>query len=196
MLSNPTVVCKQTRCSGFNLFTMKLFYLILICISPIIAYGQVSAVKEHAENSYKHYEAALKEIKYAVSQLEICENSRSSDAIHNFANDANKALGTARNFIDYAKDQANNAKIEASEIACSTTEEQADSARSYFHDAEDKFRSAVGQLSKVRYNKNKDISQLQNYMADAKNYIDQGMIRLNFAFIKLNNALLTLENCN
>ncbi len=85
-------------------------------------------------------------------------------------------------------------KIEASEIACSTTEEQADGARRYFHDAKDKIRSAMGQLRSVSYNK--DISQLQNYMADAKNYIDQGMIRLNFAFIKLNDTLLALENCN
>jgi hypothetical protein len=175
---------------------MKLFFLILICISPIIAHGQVSAVKEKVENSYKHYEAALKEIKYAVSQLEICENSRSSDAIQNFASDANEALRTARNFIDYAKDQANNAKIEASEIACSTTEEQADGARHYFHDAEDRLRSAMGQLRNVRYNKNKDISRLQSCMADAKNYIDQGLIRLNYAVIKLNDVLLALENCN
>ncbi len=176
---------------------MKLFYLILICISPIIAHGQVSAAREKVENSYKHYEAALKEIKYAVRQLEICENSSSIVTIQNFASDANKALNTARNFIDYAKDQANNAKIEASEIACSTAEEQADGARRYFHEAADKLRSAMGQLSSVRYYKNnKGISRLQSYMADAKNYIDQGLIRLNYAIIKLNDALLALENCN
>jgi hypothetical protein len=172
---------------------MKLFYLILICISPIIAHGQVSAVNEHVENSYKHYEDALKEIKYAVSQLEICENSRSIDAIHNFAGDAYKALITAGNFIDYAKDQANKAKEEASEIACPATEEQADGARRYFHVAKDKISSAIGQLRRVSYNK--DISQLQNYMADAKNYIDQGLIRLNYAVNKLNDTLLSLENC-
>ncbi|MEJ2114147.1 MAG: hypothetical protein P8X62_10815 [Flavobacteriaceae bacterium] len=172
---------------------MKLFYLLFICISPTIIQAQVSEVKEKLENSNKHLEEAFEEIKLATSKMEDCENSRAIDHIRSCAEDVRDFLRTANGKISFAKNEAYLAHKEASDINCSETEEKADKAKGYFKDAESMISSAMKELGRVRYGAEVDV--LKQYMLYANNYINQALIRLNYASNELYHSILALEDC-
>lgn len=174
---------------------MKLFYLILICIFPIIIHAQVSDVKEQVEESYKHHEDALKEINFAISKLEDCDNTHSIDLIHRNASDAKKYLNRAERIIGYARDNANDAEKEASEINCSKAEDQVNDAEGYFYDAQRKIASARGNLSRAIYNK-RDLDLLNQSISDAETDINRALKKMNDAVYKLGATLGVLEECN
>jgi len=174
---------------------MKSFYLILICIFPIISYAQASDVKEQLEESYKYHEDALKEIKFAITKLEDCDKTHSIDVIHRNVSDANKYLNLAKRIIGYAKDRAYHAEKEASKINCSKAQDQAKGAKDYFYDAERKIASAIGTLSKGKYNK-KDLGLLNQSISDAETDINRALKKMNEVVYKLGAALGVLEECN
>ena len=174
---------------------MKLFYLILIFIFPIISHAQVSDVKVQLKESYKNYENALKEIKFAITKLEDCDKTKSIDVIHRNASDANKYLSLAKRIISYAKDRAYHAEKEASKTNCSKVQDQVKDVKNYFYDAERDIASANGTLSIVKYNK-RDLGLLNQSISDAETDINRALKKMNEAVFKLGNALAILQECN
>ena len=172
---------------------MKLFYLLFICISPTIIQAQVSEVKEKLESSIKLLEEAFKEIKLATSKMEDCENSRAIDHVRRCSEDVRDFLSTANGKIGFAKNEAYLAHKEASDINCSETEKKTDKAKGYFKDAEWKISSATKELRRVRYGA--EVDKLKQYMLYANDYINQALIRLNYASNELYHSILAAEDC-
>ena len=156
--------------------------------------AQDADVNKKVEDSYKHYEHAFKDIKLAISTMENCDNTHTSDVIHNYAQDAIKYLVTANSHIGFAKYDANATEKKAADMHCTIAEAQADDAKGYFYDAEKKITTAIRHLSNTKYKKN--LTQLSYSISDANDDMNHALIKMTFAVNKLNETLASLEECH
>ena len=178
---------------NINPITMKVFYVLFICSIPIINNAQVTNVKAELVVSVEHHEAALKEINFAITKLEECDNTHSTDLMNRNAIDAKKYLYRAKRFIGYAKDEANTTEKKATEINCWEAKDQADAAKGYYYDAQREIASAISNLSSSLYKK--DLNLLKQAISDANTDINRALKKMNDAVNKLNTTLVTLEKC-
>ena len=91
-----------------------------------------------------------------MSSIDDCYNTNSIDDIQSYASDAESQLTSAKRYIGYAEDEADDAEDEASDIDCSDAEDKADDAEGYFYESKRKIASAISELSSASYEDDPD----------------------------------------
>jgi hypothetical protein len=155
--------------------------------------AQVSQVKEEVENAYEYYEDAYNRIQNTKSYISNAFNASSISEVQYEAGNAESSLSSAKMYVGYAEDDANDAKNEASSLNCSDAQYRAGEAKNYFYTAKNKLSYAISELSSASYES--DADNLSTYLNNANDYIAQALTQLSNAVDELNNTLSFINNC-
>lgn len=173
---------------------MKSLYILYICIFPFICQAQALGIKSQLENSNDYYDRALEEIKFALSTLERCENTHSIDMINNHASDSKEYLIRAQRHVSSAKDLANDIKKATTDLDCPIAHDLIDNAGALFYDAKKLLSSAIVDLSGA--SGKDELNKINFHLSNAKNHINQAVVKLNIAALKLKETRRALDDCD
>ncbi|MCB0501529.1 MAG: hypothetical protein KDD32_02515 [Bacteroidetes bacterium] len=173
--------------------SILLIFLSSVLFSNFIC-AQVEEIIEEINDAYEYYESAFKKIKNTLYEIDNCYSSTTMIDLQYYAEAAESELSSAKRYVGYAEDEANEAEDKAVDINCDDASAEAADAENYFYAAKRKIAYAIDELSNAYYEDEQDY--LLDYVESAEDYIHQAIRNLNYAVDKLNNALEALEGCS
>ncbi len=158
-------------------------------------YGQNKQdVLDEIKHTYENYETAIKKARNALSNINDSYNAISLSDKKSYASSAESEARTATRFAGYAEAEADDVK-EATESFCFNASDEAEAAEDYFYSAKQKIYKGISELSSALNSDN--IDEINIYLQNAKDFLNQGIKSLNNGVDELNNTISELKNnCN